>query len=140
MTAPLPFDPSRSIFAVGWPAIDLLHEECERLVALLVEADASSYLDLLSRVIEHLHEHFGAEEALMLASRYPRYDEHKREHDAVVQVVRRVREQCAVREFGGVDRLRDEFPLWFQVHAGSMDTQLAAWLREQPPPPPPPPA
>jgi hemerythrin len=67
----------------------------------------------------------------MQASDYPRLDCHKREHDAVLRVVERVRPMCEAGDLSTARRLAAEFPQWFSVHAGSMDLLLAAWLREQ---------
>jgi hemerythrin-like metal-binding protein len=118
-------------YAVGWPAIDHLHAECDALLAALAAATDGEQLRAIDLLFEHLLEHFGAEEALMQASEYPRLDCHKREHDAVLRVVARVRPMCEAGDHDIARRLATEFPQWFGAHAGSMDLQLAGWLREQ---------
>jgi hemerythrin len=118
-------------YAVGWPAIDELHAECDALLAAFAAADDSGLPAALSLLFDHLLDHFGLEEALMQASEYPRFDCHKREHDAVLRVVDRVRPMCEAGDHATARRLAAEFPQWFSVHAGSMDALLAAWLREQ---------
>jgi hemerythrin-like metal-binding protein len=118
-------------YAVGWPAIDELHAECDALLVALAQAADAELSGLLSVFAQHLADHFGLEEALMQASSYPRFDCHKREHDAVLRVVERVRPMCDAGDFATARRLATEFPQWFGVHAGSMDAILAAWLREQ---------
>ncbi len=118
-------------YAVGWPAIDELHAECDALLIALARADDIGLPSALALLYQHLLDHFGLEEALMQASEYPRLDCHKREHDAVLRVIDRVRPLCDAGDFATPRRLAAEFPQWFEVHAGSMDTILAAWLREQ---------
>lgn len=118
-------------YAVGWPAIDELHAECDALLLALAAAEDEGQLAALALLCEHLLEHFGAEEAFMQASEYPRFDCHKREHDAVLRVIARVQPMCAAGDHVTARRLAQEFPQWFSVHAGTMDMQLAAWLREQ---------
>lgn len=122
---------SGDAYAVGWPAIDEVHAECDALLAALAQADDAGLPAALARLMQHLHDHFGLEEALMQASEYPRFDCHKREHDAVLRVVARVQPICEAGEFSTARRLAAEFPQWFSVHAGSMDMILAAWLRQQ---------
>lgn len=118
-------------YAVGWPAIDELHAECDACLAALERATPAEQVDALALLFSHLLDHFGAEEALMQASDYPRFDCHKREHDAVLRVVARVRPLCEAGDHDIPVRLATEFPQWFGVHASTMDTALAAWLREQ---------
>jgi len=118
-------------YAVGWPAIDELHAECDALLLGLARADDAGLAGALALLQQHLLDHFGLEEALMQASEYPRLDCHKREHDAVLRVVARVQPMCEAGDFITARRLAAEFPQWFSVHAGSMDTILAAWLRQQ---------
>jgi hemerythrin len=118
-------------YAVGWPAIDELHAECDALLMALARADDTGLPSALALLYQHLLDHFGLEEALMQASEYPRLDCHKREHDAVLRVIDRVRPLCDAGDFATPRRLAAEFPQWFEVHAGSMDAILAAWLRQQ---------
>lgn len=118
-------------YPVGWPAIDELHGECDALLVALARAADAELAGLLLHFAQHLADHFGLEEALMQASDYPRFDCHKREHDAVLRIVERVRPMCEAGDFGAARRLAAEFPQWFAVHAGSMDTLLAAWLRQE---------
>lgn len=127
----VPFRSDATPYAVGWPAIDELHAECDALLVALGMAADDGHLGAIDLLIEHLHEHFGAEEALMQASGYPRFDCHKREHDAVMRVVERVRPMVEAGDHDIASRLAVEFPQWFDVHARSMDAMLAEWLRAQ---------
>jgi hemerythrin len=123
--------PVPGAYAVGWPAIDELHAECDALLIALARTVDAEMAGALSLLHQHLLDHFGLEEALMQASGYPRFDCHKREHDAVLRVVERVRPMCEAGDAATARRLAVEFPQWFGVHAGTMDLLLAAWLREQ---------
>jgi hemerythrin-like metal-binding protein len=117
--------------AVGWPAIDALHAECDRCVA-----DFSATADsppVLAALIEHLRHHFQTEEALMQASGFPPLGCHKREHDEVLAVVDRVHAMLIDGDTEVAQRLAAEFPRWFDAHATGMDALLAEWLRAQPP-------
>jgi hemerythrin-like metal-binding protein len=119
-------------YAVGWAAIDELHVECDHCLTGLQAANDDAQTTALDALYRHLLDHFGAEEALMAASEYPKLDCHKREHDAVLRVVARVRPICEAGQHDVVRRLAVEFPTWFEAHAGTMDRSLADWLREHP--------
>ena len=127
----LPAGDAAAPYAVGWPAIDELHVGCDALLVELAVTEDAGLPPALARLTAHLLDHFGLEEALMQASEYPRFDCHKREHDAVLRVVERVRPMCEAGDIAVARRLAAEFPRWFDVHARSMDAQLAGWLREQ---------
>jgi hemerythrin len=117
--------------AVGWPAIDALHAECDRCIAeFAATADSPSVLAALT---EHLRHHFQTEEALMQASGFPPSGCHKREHDEVLAVVDRVHAMLMEGDTEVAHRLAAEFPRWFDAHATGMDALLAEWLRAQPP-------
>jgi len=118
-------------YAVGWPAIDAMHAECDALLRDLVGANDAGVAGAVALLHRHLLDHFGLEEALMQASSFPPFDCHKREHDEVLRVVERVRALAAVGDTALPRRFAAEFPSWLAVHAGSMDAMLAAWLLER---------
>jgi hemerythrin-like metal-binding protein len=121
-------DPGR--FAVGEASIDRLHEECERVLALLA-ADIASQRDAsasLQGLQQHLERHFAHEEQLMSASSFPPAGCHQREHASVLEVVAEVRRRYADGDRDPAARLSEAVLEWFGVHAGSMDAALAAWL------------
>lgn len=120
--------------AVGWPAIDALHAECDRCVADFA-ADPGSPA-VLGTLIDHLRHHFRTEEALMQANGFPPLGCHKREHDEVLAVVERVHEMLVEGDLEVARRLAEEFPRWFDAHAAGMDALLAEWLRSRPQPAP----
>jgi hemerythrin-like metal-binding protein len=117
-------------FAVGVPTIDALHEECEVAMSRLAEviargADAGPALAALQ---EHLERHFHHEESLMSESAFPPGGCHAREHASVLEVVAEVRRRYVLGERDPAERLPEAVLEWFEVHAGSMDAALAAWL------------
>ena len=116
--------------AVGWPAIDALHAECDRCVADFAATPDSPAA--LAALVEHLGHHFQSEEALMQASSFPPFGCHKREHDEVLAVVERVHEMLVAGDVEVAQRLAAECPHWFDAHAVGMDAPLADWLRAQP--------
>jgi hemerythrin len=117
-------------FAVGVDSIDALHIECEAAIAHLAAAvesggDATA---ALAGLHDHLERHFQHEESLMSASDFPPAGCHQREHASVLEVVAEVRRRYAVGEQDPAVRLAEAILEWLELHAGSMDAALSAWL------------
>ena len=121
---------TRHRFAVGVPTIDALHEECEAALGGLAEviARGDDAGPALAALHEHLERHFHHEESLMSESAFPPGGCHAREHRSVLEVVAEVRRRYALGERDPAERLPEAVLEWFEVHAGSMDAALAAWL------------
>lgn len=117
-------------FAVGVATIDALHEECESALSGLarVVAGGEDASLALAALHEHLERHFRHEESLMSESAFPPGGCHAREHASVLEVVAEVRRRYALGERDPAERLPDAVLEWFELHAGSMDAALAAWL------------
>lgn len=117
-------------FAVGVPTIDALHEECESALNDLADAIArgEDAGPALAALHEHLERHFQHEELLMSESAFPPGGCHAREHASVLEVVAEVRRRYALGEREPAERLPEAVFEWFELHAGSMDAALAAWL------------
>jgi hemerythrin-like metal-binding protein len=118
-------------FVVGVPTIDALHEECEAVLGGLAEviARGDDAGPALAALQEHLERHFLHEESLMSESAFPPGGCHAREHASVLEVVAEVRRRYALGERDPAERLPEAVLEWFEVHAGSMDAALAAWLK-----------
>ena len=82
----------------------------------------------LAALHEHLERHFRHEEALMADTGFPPAACHQREHASVLEVVAEVRRRYALGERDPALRLAEAVLEWFEVHAGSLDAALAAWL------------
>jgi hemerythrin-like metal-binding protein len=117
-------------FAVGVPTIDALHEECEAALGGLAEviARGDDAAPALAALHEHLERHFHHEESLMSESAFPPGGCHAREHQSVLEIVAEVRRRYVLGEREPAERLPQAVLEWFEVHAGSMDAALAAWL------------
>jgi hemerythrin len=89
-------------YSVGIPKIDEQHKELLRLTNELYASclkdnddDAKArFKSTIGAIVNYVSEHFGAEERLFQRIKYPRYAEHKQEHD---NFVKKVLEQ--VKEF-----------------------------------------
>jgi hemerythrin-like metal-binding protein len=115
---------------LGHSVMDETHQE---FVALLNRFGAAEEADRLARLdefIAHTEAHFRQEEAWMEAMQFPPLACHRTEHEGVLEVMREVRKRVAGGEphYGAV--LAKAIAEWFPLHAQSMDTVLALFIRQ----------
>jgi hemerythrin len=79
-------------YATGIQLIDSQHKELFSLTNELFHAclgrDESIndvFKEIMSRMVEYVRFHFGAEQELLQRIKYPDYQEHKKQHDALVR-------------------------------------------------------
>jgi hemerythrin len=81
-------------------------------------------------LIEHTREHFSAEDRLMVQCRFPALAEHRGEHARVLGELGRFAEQVQVgRTRMARAYIVEQLPRWFDLHAATMDSALAACRR-----------
>lgn len=124
---------NRGRYAVGIPAIDELHVECEAMLARLRDAvaaggDATAHLAALH---DHLVRHFEHEERLLMRSSAPTCACHMREHASVLEVMVEVRRRYAEGDRDPAARLAEAIYEWLDVHAHGMDAALAQEMLKQ---------
>jgi hemerythrin-like metal-binding protein len=118
---------------LGHAGIDGLHIEWEQALARLQDAQGEAALAAAVRgLIAATEHHFGTEEAWMRASGFAPADCHAREHAGVLEVVCEVQRRLEAGDTEVARRLGEELPRWFELHATTMDAQLAQHLAESP--------
>ena len=115
---------------LGQPAMDGTHREFVELLNRLGAAGEGDLLARLDEFIAHTEAHFGQEEAWMEAMQFPPLGCHRAEHEGVLEIMREVRNRIAGGEphYGQV--LAKAIAEWFPLHAQSMDTVLALYIRQ----------
>ena len=85
---------------------------------------------LLRKLVEYTQIHFAAEEAMLIASKYPGFDAHKAKH---VDLIKQVEEYATRFENGEISLnvhllnfLRD----WLTNHIEKVDHEYGPWLSE----------
>lgn len=111
------------------PLMDDTHREFVDLLAAVERADDAQLLAQWHVLVDHTDQHFGQEDAWMLATRFASGNCHSTQHKVVLQVMR---EGIALAEKGDLQPIRvmaSELALWFPQHAQAMDASLALHLR-----------
>jgi hemerythrin-like metal-binding protein len=113
---------------LGYPAMDAVHQEFDRLLARCQAARDAELHGCLLGLQSHLADHFSQEDRWMRDTGFPATDCHVGEHAAVLRSAAEVLPRVAA----GDTRLGREFVThlaeWFPAHANRIDSALAAWL------------
>jgi hemerythrin len=118
-------------YILGVTAMDETHREFVELVNRLGEADKKAFIPLFEELFQHTQAHFAAESRLMEESRFPARREHEDDHQRVLGDINRF----AARTTAGSTLmarayLTQQLPDWFNLHALTMDSALAAHLKQ----------
>lgn len=117
-------------YLLGVPEMDDTHRDFVELVNQLEYADKTEFITLFDKLLAHTEAHFESENALMRASSFPAIREHMDEHQRVLSELRRINDR--VKEGStliGRAYSTEQLPGWFNLHAITMDSALAAHLK-----------
>jgi len=90
-------------YSLGIKVIDDQHKRLLEFVNALCNDDEihtdeehDYFKEIIAQAVDYIKTHFAAEEGIMLATRYPGYDEHKKHHnDFILNVVRSAKDYHA---------------------------------------------
>ncbi len=117
-------------YMLGLKEVDEQHEQLFNIVnqlhqAVVEGADQSVVGAILDDLIEYTVEHFETEERLFLAQEYPRYEEHKKEHDLLTQQALEIQEKFRAKEITVTFELLDFLSDWLKNHTTDSDLKYA---------------
>ena len=121
-------------YALGIPSVDHEHreliEEINRLHDAVAGGDATEarVLAALGDIYAGIAAHFALEERIMRGRAYPSLDEHKADHEKLLDDLRDIMESA--EDEGRYDdlRLAQDLEEWFGVHFRTHDARLHRWL------------
>jgi len=118
------------------PEIDSQHEKLIELVnalhgAMVGGADKAARDSLLSQLLEHTRNHCAYEEELMSRYGYPGYQEHKSEHDRLIQHLVDLIERYQSGEILLSVAVVMELKGWATIHIEKSDKPLGAFLSDR---------
>lgn len=124
-------DPSEERYILGLPAMDETHQEFIQLVnQIATEVDKVRFAQLFEQLVQHTEAHFAAENILMDETLFPAISEHKGEHLRVLGDLHRLSKRVAKGNLMMARAyVREQIPDWFDLHASSMDSALAAHIK-----------
>jgi hemerythrin-like metal-binding protein len=125
-------DADNPSYRLGVSTMDQTHLEFIALVNQLAVAARDDFVTLFAQLVQHTHAHFNSEAALMEQYRFPAIREHTDEHQRVLGELDRFGEKVARGSIAmGRDYVQNHLPGWFDLHARTMDSALAAHIKLQ---------
>lgn len=116
---------------VGYAPIDQDHDEFVQLLEQLKNADNGDFPALFQALFRHTEHHLEREKQWMAQSGFPAEAEHNGEHQRVLGEFKQFQSRVdkGLIAFGRAF-INDRLPAWFQLHVSTMDSALAAHLKQ----------
>ena len=116
-------------FIIGVASIDREHRDMIDMInELHTQLSASPPVDTVMSFLGEIHAgiamHFALEEKLMRADKYDQYEDHKRDHERLLDEIRDIMDQYEDSQYFDEQRLAQELTQWFMVHFKTKDARL----------------
>ncbi len=115
---------------LGRQDMDDTHREMVDLINRVAEAGKESFAQRFGELVAHTHQHFAHELELMQASGDPAQKEHEHQHAKLLGELAAMQARVNRGQFTMARAfVAERLPEWLQLHAASMDSMLAAHLK-----------
>jgi hemerythrin-like metal-binding protein len=120
----------REEYRLGVPAIDYEHETLIQLLndlhaGIANDRDVVEVSRFLGEVHAKISAHFALEERLMRERGYDQYDEHKADHERLLDEIRDIMDEVEARaDYLYEEELSRRLAAWFSVHFRTHDARL----------------
>ena len=124
----------REEFKVGVASVDYEHESMIALInelhaKLAEDADKETVLDFLGEILAKISAHFALEEQTMRERRYDQYEDHKADHEQLLDDIRDIMDRFeSGAEADYEETLAAELRDWFANHFKTKDARLHRML------------
>lgn len=116
-------------YLLGDEAMDHTHRAFVVLCCDTNQSVGAEFAQKFQALFEHTQAHFSDEEARMQESQFSAYAEHRADHQRILGDMNRFNQRIqAGRASMAKAWLNEGLPTWFDVHAKTMDSALAAHL------------
>jgi len=121
-------------FSVGVEEVDHEHRELIELInglhdVMQLGADQVQVVELLGDVYAQIAAHFALEEKMMRETHYPHLDEHKEDHETLLDDLRDIMDAVEVDGTFDAAGLSNDLNRWFTDHFATHDARLHAPTR-----------
>jgi hemerythrin-like metal-binding protein len=119
----------RDEFCLGIPSLDHEHRELIELINSLHEDlyhphSETSVMEFLGEIFAKVSAHFAHEEKLMRDNDYPEYDDHKRDHERLLDEIRDLMDDYEDGVYVDVEGFAKKLEPWFSEHFKNRDAKL----------------
>jgi hemerythrin-like metal-binding protein len=121
-------------FSVGVPDVDHEHRQLIELIndlhAALSSGDSGTgVLDFLAEINAQITAHFALEEKIMRERQYDQYQDHKRDHERLLDEIRDIMDDYEENAFYSDAELSACLERWFSEHFRTRDARLHRHLK-----------
>ena len=115
---------------LGRQDMDDTHREMVDLINRVAEAGKETFAERFGELVAHTHQHFAHELELMQTSGDPAQKEHEHQHAKLLGELAAMQARVNRGQFTMARAfVAERLPEWLQLHAASMDSMLAAHLK-----------
>ncbi len=119
-------------YCLGAPQMDQTHREFLECCVTTAQSRGSVFAENFRMLFEHTRQHFAEEERWMQETGYPALAEHRANHQRTLGDMDRFCQRARAGRLAMAQAwLNDSLMEWFDLHARTMDSALAAWLKQQ---------
>ena len=120
-------------FLVGVPDVDHEHQQLIALINELHEKMLSqdrdvTVEDFLGEIYAQISAHFALEEKIMREHRYDQYDDHKEDHERLLDEIRDIMDEYEENSAFSDEALANALQVWFTDHFKTRDARLHSHL------------
>lgn len=123
----------RDDFSLGIAEIDYEHRQMLELInksyaQLTGDAPASTVIDCLGEIFARISAHFALEEKLMRERRYDEYEDHKADHERLLDEIRDIMDDFEQHRSFDENEFAGKLEQWFSEHFKNKDARLHHYL------------
>lgn len=121
-------------YSVGVPDVDHEHQELIGLINALAEDlerghTRKSVEIFLGEIYAKISAHFALEEKIMRERRYDQYEDHKADHERLLEDIRDIMDEVEDERHFDKRALASRLEDWFGIHFRTKDARLHKYLR-----------
>jgi hemerythrin len=119
----------RKEFSIGIDAVDFEHQELMDIINIIyAELDNRRDVAQIRRTMGEVHAeisaHFALEERIMRHARYEEFEDHKNDHENLLDQIRTMMDAIETDPEHALDVLSDKLADWFRDHFVTFDARL----------------
>ena len=116
-------------YSIGIEDVDFEHQSLIEMINLIyAELEHRRDIDEVRRTVADVHTeiaaHFALEERIMREGNYEEYEDHKNDHEELLDQIRTMMDAIDSNAEGAMDTLSEKLADWFSVHFATFDARM----------------
>ena len=116
-------------YSVGIDAVDFEHQTLIEMINMIyAELEDRRDIDEIRQTVADVHmeisAHFALEERIMREGKYDEYEEHKNDHEDLLDQIRTMMDAIEDDPQSAMDLLSEQLADWFSAHFATFDSRM----------------